>query len=171
MTVHLQSVRFVVRTKDEPDAGTDSPVDMRYWVTPGSSTSLSAGWQTAVLDHSWDDRERARTEMYQIDIPEAAFAISLSGTTVPTGIRYASFVEARTAQFVIRTGGDDLWKIDCYHLLGHFIEMAFVPGTIDEFRVQDLGWRLMASAENDIVMSTDSREGLTSHPIAMNGTF
>ena len=172
MSVHLMKTRLLATTKDEPSAGTDSGVELWYWVNSHSWTTFpTKGWNASNLDHSWNDRERGRTEMYEVDFQGGDIGISVSGTTVPRGVAYNDLVQARTGTFWIRMKGDDWWKIDSYFLLGYFKELSHVPGTIDSFSTTDLGWLLMARRDADVNMSTDPGEGKTWHHIELNGTF
>jgi hypothetical protein len=172
MSVHLQQIRFFATTKDQPEAGTDSGVEFWFYVNDHSLTTFpTSGWNRQVLDHPWDDREKGRTELYEIDFKAGDTAISLSGTTVPRGIAFNDFTHARTASFTLRMRGDDWWRIDHYYLLGHFKELRHVPGTIDSFETINHGWLLMSRRDADVDMSTDPTEGMAWHFIDLNGTF
>jgi len=172
MSVHLQKIRLFATTKDLPDAGTDSGVELWFYVNSNPWTTFpNKGWNRTNLDHPWDDRERGRTEMYEIDFQVGNIGVSVSGTPVPKGIAYSDFTNARTGSFWLKMKGNDWWKIDHYYLLGYFKELRHVPGTIDSFQTIDHGWLLMARRDGDVDMSTDPTEGKTWHLIELNGTF
>lgn len=125
MSIHLQRVRLFATTKDERDAGTDSGVDLWFYATKHSLTTYpTKGWNHQELDHSWDDRERGRTEMYEVDFQGGDLGMSLSGTPVPRGIAFNDLNHARTGMFWLQMKGDDWWKIDHYYLLGYFKELS-----------------------------------------------
>ncbi len=172
MSVHLQKIRFFATTKDEAYAGTDTGVELWIYVASNSLTTFpTTGWHTQNLDHSWDDRERGRTEMYELDFQEGEFGTSISGTPVPKGIAFSDFTQARTGSVWLRAKGKDWWKIDHYYLLGYFKELSHVSGTIDSFQTIDHEWLLMARRDGDVDMSTDPSEGYAWHSIDLNGTF
>lgn len=172
MSVHLQKIRYIATTKDQPDAGTDSGVELWFYVNSDPWTTFpTKGWNQQDLDHSWNDRERGRTEMYEVDFQGGDIQLNLSGTPVPKGIGFQDFTHSRTGSFWLRMKGSDWWRIDHYYLIGYFKELRHVPGTIDSFQTIDHGWLLMARRDGDVDMSTDPSEGKTWHFIELNGTF
>jgi len=172
MSIHLQRVRFFATTKNQKNAGTDSGVDMWYYVNNHPwTTHPDKGWNTKTLNHSWNDRERGRTEMYEIDFRTGEYGMAVSGTTVPKGIAFKDWYEARSFGIWLRMKGDDWWKIDHYYLLGYYQELQYVEGTIDSFRTLNHDWLLMARRDDDVELSTDPSEGKTWHQIILNGTY
>ena len=172
MSVHLQKIRFFATTKDVKNAGTDSGVEMWYYVKYHPWTTYpNLGWNAKNLNHRWNDRERGRTEMYEIDFQGGNIGKNVSGTPVPKGIAFNDFSHARTATFWLKMKGRDWWKINHYYLMGYFRELRHVPGTIDMFEIKDHGWLLMARRDGDVDMSKDPSEGKTWHLIDLNGTF
>ena len=171
MSVHLQRIRFLTTTKDEKGAGTDDGVDLWYHVNNHLWTTLRPlGWYAEELNHKLNDRERGRTDMYELDFRRGV-GVSVSGTSVPQGIAFNDFTHARTGSFWLRMKGKDWWKLDHYYLLGDFRELRHLPDTIDSFNNIHYGWLMMARREGDVEMSTDPSEGQTWHHIELNGTF
>jgi hypothetical protein len=171
MSIHLQKIRLIITTKDEPYAGTDSEVELRFYVNHHSRTTFpTKGWHKFKLDNPWNDRERGRTDMYEIDFEEEV--IEGADPTAPRGIAFNNFEAAHSANFRLKIKGNDWWKIDQYTLLGYFLETKPIPASgAGEEEVIDHGWRLMAQRDDDLEMSTDESEGVASHSIVLNGTF
>jgi hypothetical protein len=172
MSVHLQRIRLFATTKDQAEAGADSGVLLWYYVNSHVLTTFpTKGWNSQELTRPWKDRERGRTEVYEADFRTGERELIVSGTTIPRGIAFPDFVQARTGSFWLRMTGDECWRIAHYYLLGYFQELRHVLGTIDTFETVDYGWLLMARRDGDINMSIDPAEGATWHHIELNGTF
>jgi hypothetical protein len=167
VSVHLEAVRFFATTSSERGAGTDDGVSFRYNVDAEGLNSPPAGVHTVRLDHGWNDRQRGRTEMYEIEFRPGEEARSRPGTDV-AGIQFRDFDGVMRQRFELVMEGNDAWKIDHYYVLGRFAELEHVSGTIDEFRRIDHGWILIARREGDITLSTDSMEGISIHRIRLN---
>lgn len=154
MSIHLQKVRLFVTTSNRSSSGTDSDVFFYFYVPDGSFTTYpDKGWRSVEIDNPGDDRERGDTDLYEVDFTIGDIGVNISGTNVPRGIGYANFVDVHGSSFWLRMGGSDMWRANHYHLLGYFKELRYVPGTIDSFAEHDLGWRLMASRDNDFTMN------------------
>jgi hypothetical protein len=172
MSIHLQRIRLFATTKDQADAGTDSGVTLWYYINLHVMTTFpTKGWNSQELARPWKDRERGRTDVYEVDFRTGEHELIVSGTTVPRGIAFSDFVHARTGSFWLRMMGEDWWKLDHYYLLGSFQELRHVLGTIDVFETIDHGWLLMARRDGDVEWSTDPLEGATWHHIELNGTL
>jgi hypothetical protein len=172
MSVHLQTVRLFATTENRPNAGSDDGVEFWFHVDPHLLTTYTpAGWNAVTLSHPWDDRERGRTEMYEVSFKAGDVEVAVSGTIVPRGLAFNDFAHARSASFWVRMRGNDWWRIDHYYLVGRFKELEHIPGTIDSFRTIDHGWLLIARREGDVDMSTDPSEGVAWHHIALNVTI
>lgn len=171
MSVILQRVRLYTTTKNEPDAGTDSGVELQYFVKTARLASESPplkiryGWEKWNLDNPWDDRERGRTDMYEISLQDLSDVGSIvGGIHIPSGVHFGSFEEVRMKPFYLRIRGSDWWKIDHYFLYGLFKEL---PSPLTH--VIDHGWLLMAEQTADVELSTDDEEGSKWHQILING--
>jgi hypothetical protein len=177
MSIHLQKMRLYATTKDQNNAGTDDGVDLWMYIDPHSLTTFPLQkpperWLIQKLDHdNYNDRERGRTDSYDVDFQGGDLGMALSGTSVPRGIAFNDWVAARSFPIFLRMKGNDWWRIDSYSLLGYFQELSYVPGTIDSFKVINHYWRLMAQQSEDIDMSTDPSEGTKWHHIQLNGPF
>jgi hypothetical protein len=150
MSKWLDKVRLVVTTKDVANAGTDDRVDLEYF--------LDNEWKAERLNHAWDDRERGRTEMYEVDIEPPALGTSID----PPGHEIGNWSDVKQTRFRLRIRGNDAWLIDSYFLLGHFYDSVSHPA-------KDLGWHLMAYRDDDVWMSTDNTEGRELFDIEING--
>lgn len=172
MSIHLQKMRIIHTTSTTADAGTDSRVDLRFFIDPqGLSTYPHKGWRTIELDSARDDRVRGRTDTYEIDLTEGTIGMALSGTPVPRGIAFPTFARVRCAAFFLKIDGSDWWQAQSYRVEGLFKEMRSVPGTIDSFAVVDRGWLLMSERNDPLDMSTDTSEGVTWHHIIIDGAL
>ena len=153
MSKWLDKVRLVVTTKDIANAGTDDRIDLEYF--------LDNEWKSERLNHAWDDRERGRTEMYEVEIEPP----DLVNSTDPPGYPLDNWSDVKQTRFRLRTHGNDAWLIDCYFLLGHF----YGAGATLTQPKEDLGWHLMAYTDGDVWMSTDNSEGRELLDIEING--
>jgi len=162
VTIILQRIRLFVRTADGRSSGTDSPVDLRF---EASGSYPGDGWQSVSLDHPWNDRERSRTESYEVDF-------TIGDETVddaPRGLSYRDWSEARNAQFKLEIRGSDWWNVDFVFLLGDYISREPVPNSIDAFENTALGWLLMARLDRNLSLSKDPSEGTAVHTIQLDG--
>lgn len=172
MSLHLQRIRLYVTTKDAPNAGTDSGVELWYFVKTARLTNGSLrvrhGWKKWELDNPWDDRERGRTDLYQISLEDLSdVGQSIGGQQVPRGVAFQNFDDVRLAPFYLKIKGDDWWEIDSYVLYGLFKEMLTpIPSGIINH-----GWLPIAQLNSDVELSEDVTEGSRWHQILINGNL
>jgi hypothetical protein len=174
MSVHLQRVRFSVRTKNQFLAGTNSTVRLWFEVDETQNhPEFDQGLNSIDLDHPYhDDFQRGASDSYELDLgASSSSGRSRGGVPVPNGLEFASLDEARTLRFHLEIGGKDRWIFDRYALGGYFKEMRLVEGTKDEYEIIDLGWVEMARQTGDVSMSTDTNEGVPAYDIELNGKF
>ena len=175
MSVHIQRIRLYTRTKDERNAGTDDHVHLD-WRMPNHMWStyekaIGGSTPTFRLDNPWDDRERGRTDMFEIDLQRGTEDIIVNGTTVPRGVAFHSWSHAKGTSISLQALGNDLWRMDHYLLFGDFEELRVAPGTTDQLQRVDHGWLLMAFHEGDVNLSKNPDEGLQFYPLNLNGPF
>ena len=182
--VILQNIRFFVTTSDERKAGTDSKVVLEYWIQPHSYSSHSArGWQRTSLTTRYNARERAQTDLYEIyfrplPIPPCT-GICLDPTDSSTtfgagppsqGIAFDTFTAVRNMPFRLVIEGKDWWKVDHWHMFGHFVidhpERIVIEGGVSKTHI---GWLHMGANDRDVGLSTDPKEAhLPFHPILLS---
>lgn len=173
MSVHLRGIRLYVTTKDEPDAGTDSGVELHYFTSTarlhGEELRSREGWQVWNLNNPGNDRERGQTDLYEISLEDLSDVGKIvGGLHIPPGVAFRNFAEVRLTPFYLRIKGDDWWKIESYMLYGWFQE---VREPIPTGGIQDWGWLQMAERTRDVELSTDDSEGSRWHQICITGTL
>jgi len=169
VTVYLQHVRLVTRTKDVDDAGTDDGVELWYFVTNilgdyGGSLGARDRWQVWSLNNAGDDRERGRTDVYEKSLILSEIAQKVGGYDIPQGVEFDDMEKVRRVPFYLKIKGPDWWKIENYSLYGKFKEIVSF-----DLPVVDRGWVLMARDVKDIELSADNCEASAWHQILING--
>ncbi len=169
MSIHLERVRLFVTTGEKVNSDIALDLKICFYVDCHCLTTFPIkGWNKKRLTHPWE----GRTEIYEIEFQErGGITKNLGGTPVPFGIAFDDFVHVRTASFWLRMKRDKTLKIEHYYLLGNFVEMLQVPGTIDSFQSLHHGWLLMARRGDDVDMSLDPQGNAIWHHIELNGTF
>jgi hypothetical protein len=165
VSVYLQQIRLVTRTKDVSDAGTDDGVELWYFVTKipndyQGTLGVRDFWQVWSLDNSGDDRERGQTDVYE----RSLILTEIAQYGIPQGVVFGDMERVRRVPFYLKIKGPDWWKIDNYSLYGRFKELVSL-----NLPIVDRGWVLMAQEINDVQLSTDSREASVWHQILING--
>jgi len=169
----LQRIRLYTTTKDEPDAGTDSGVELWYFVSTARLTTESQplrvrqGWKKWNLDNPWNDRECGRTDMYELSLEDLSdVGLIIGGVHIPSGVEFQSLDDVRQRPFYLKILGEDWWKIESYVLYGLFKE---VPQPLTG--INDLGWVEMARLNQYVELSEDVEEGSKWHQILINGSL
>ena len=93
-------------------------------------------------------------------------------------LQYDDFAQARTATFRIVVQGTDIWEIDHYTMTGKFKKLGMTlhaqegRSTTDvSWGWRDLGWRLMACRDENIVADPRVSTGGFIFTVVLNGTF
>ena len=169
----LQRVRLFLTTANAPNAGTDSGVRLHYFASTArlaeDSTQIRHRdrWHHWDLDNPWDDRERGRTDSYEIDLTGFSDLGSIvGGIPIPNGVGFPTMEEVRRRPFYVEIRADDWWQMDGYVLYGHF---KHIPSPLTH--IDDLGWVEMARLETDTDLSSDDSEGSRWHQILINGSL
>lgn len=173
MSLHLQRIRFSVRTKNQLFAGTNSRVSLIYVIEDEHNhPGLDPGQYEEKLDHPFhDDFQRGAIDMYEVDLAPGSSGRSAGGVAVPNGVMFRDWDHVKQMEFGLVIDGSDQWIFDRYILTGYFKELRQVEGKPEEYEVLDLGWLEMAKHTGDFSMSTDAKEGEQLHAIPLNGKF
>ena len=161
----IGSVRLIVHTKDAPDAGTDSLVQ---------ATILRDGAELRVLNLDYpteNDLERGAIRNYDYSGPTKLPRRNDQTPQLPSGVGQNpmpypgygfEFSHGLNGHLRIRLGirGDDMWIKDNVDLYVRFIRQRAT--SFDTLAWQeDPDWTYIASWSQDVALSTDSREGVT----------
>jgi hypothetical protein len=182
MSIHLQRVRLSVTTGKGKNDGTDDAVFLDFNVRPHPLSSYgSTGWQRENLDTPDNDRERGRTDVYNLNFTSVAddqdviVGVGASVYTtfsIPEGIAFDSFEKVRDMPFFLILNGDDFWKLASYNLMGHFMESWTPPNAIDSNVIYDHGWLLLTAHDVSIGLSQDPDEAPRSFlPLIIDAAF
>ena len=157
---YVSAFGWDIQTDSDPGAGTDSLVTLTILREdfPVISLVVEPG-ETGRLD-----RGASQFFMWQ---PQGTFFVPATNVTwiaslpYPNAVEFPDGVEGHMrAQFQIH--GDDMWKKDKVSAYVKYSHYEAVPGTIDSFVwVEDLNWSHVGDFTQDVEMSTDSTEGLT----------
>jgi hypothetical protein len=168
----IGSIRLIVETKDASNAGTDSLVQ---------ATVLRDGANLRVLNLDYpteDDLERGAIRNYDYIGPTKLPRRNDQTPELPSGIGQIpmpypgygfEFSKGLSGHLKIqlRIRGDDMWIKDEIDLYVRFIrERATSFDTIAW--QEDADWTYVASWTQDVRMSTDSSEGVTTWTLALN---
>lgn len=178
--VKLHALKIILKTADVPDAGTDSKLHLYYFIDNHPLTNTGpAGWNLDELDNKWNDRERGRSDIYEIDFIKRQIAGGFGGVN-SGGIAFDDFEQVKRAGFYLRIDGDDMWSISEYFILGQFTEYI-EEGDIGIQLIKNHGWILMGSTlpktgfmDSDaphVSLSTDASEGSRGFRLDFNGAF
>lgn len=96
----------------------------------------------------------------------------------PVSLVYNDFQEARMATFQIVVRGSEIWEIDHLTMTGKFEQYGLLlnpqtggRGPKTSWGWRDIGWRLMAFRDENIVADAAVGAGGYIHRIVLNGTF
>ncbi|MEE9362252.1 MAG: hypothetical protein V3U92_06615 [Cellulophaga sp.] len=178
--VKLRALKIILKTADVKDAGTDDSVHLSYFIGVHYGTNTGpAGWNLDELDKKWDDRERGRSDIYEIDFIKRQIAGGHGGVN-SGGIAFDNFEKAKAASFKLQIDGNDAWTISEYFVLGEFVEyVEYNERPIESYK--NHGWILMGSTppktgfqDSDsphVTLSTDPSEGASEFKLDFNAVF
>jgi hypothetical protein len=168
----IGAIRLVVKTKDTTDAGTDSLVQ---------ATVLRDGNELAVLNLDYpaeDDLERNKIRNYDYIGPTKLPRRNDKTPSLPDGIgqnpmpypdygfEYSNGLNGHL-KLRLRIKGDDMWIKDNVDLYVIFIRQKAT--SFDTLAwVADSTWSYVGSWSQDVAMSTDSGEGVTTWSLNLN---
>jgi hypothetical protein len=168
----IGSIRLIVETKDAPDAGTDSMVQ---------ATILRDGTELRLLNLDYridDDLERSAIRNYDYSGPTKLPRRNDKTRPLPDGIGQSpmpypgygfEFSNGLNGHLTIRLRirGDDMWIKDNVDLYVRFIRQRAT--SFDTLTWQeDTDWSYIATWSQDVAMSTDSSEGVTTWTLNLN---
>jgi len=168
----IGSIRLNVETKDAPNAGTDSLVQARI---------LRDGNELRLLNLDYpaeDDLERGAIRNYDYSGPTKLPRRNDHTPELPPGIGrnpmpypgYGfEFSNGMNGHLKVRLQirNDDMWIKDNVDLYVRLIRLRATSfDTVDW--LEDPDWTYIASWSQDVAMSTDSREGLTTWTLNLN---
>jgi hypothetical protein len=161
----IGAIRLAVKTKDAPNAGTDSLVQ---------AVVLRDGRQLRVLNLDYpteNDLERGAVRNYDYIGPTKLPRTNDKTPELPPGVGQNpmpypgygfEFSNGMNGHLVIRLRikGDDMWIKDRVDLYVRLLQQKAT--SIDTLAwVEDPSWTYVASWTQDVAMSTDSSEGVT----------
>ena len=168
----IGSIRFVVATKNAPDAGTDSLVQ---------ATVLRDGNELRVLNLDYpteDDLEAGAIRNYDYSGPTKLPRRNDKTPQLPPGVgqipmpypgygfEFSNGLNGHL-RVRLRIRGDDMWIKDNIDLYVRFIrERATSFDTLAW--LEDADWTYIATWSQDVAMSTDSSEGVTTWNLILN---
>jgi hypothetical protein len=168
----IGAIRLIVATEDAPNAGTDSPVQ---------ATILRDGGELRVLNLDYpaeDDLERGAIRNYDYSGPTKLPRRNDQTPELPPGIgqipmpypgygfEFSNGLNGHL-RIRLRIRGDDMWikdNVDLYVKLIRRVATSF--DTLDWQR--DADWTYIASWTQDVALSTDSSEGVTTWTLNLN---
>jgi len=168
----IGSIRLNVETKDAPNAGTDSLVQARILRDSNELRLLNLDYPTE------DDLERGAIRNYDYSGPTKLPRRNDHTPELPPGIGrnpmpypgYGfEFSNGMNGHLKIRLQirNDDMWIKDNVDLYVRLIRLRATSfDTVDW--LEDPDWTYIASWSQDVAMSTDSREGLTTWTLNLN---
>jgi hypothetical protein len=168
----IGSIRLMVQTKDAPNAGTDNLVQ---------ATVVRDGMELRILNLDYpteDDLERGAIRNYDYmgptklprrndQTPELPPGIGQNPMPYPGyGFEYSNGL-SHHLKIRLRIRGDDMWVKDNVDLYVRFIRQRAT--SFDTLAWQeDSDWTYIASWTQDVGMSTDSSEGVTTWTLNLN---
>jgi len=168
----IGSIRLIATTADAPDAGTDSLVQ---------ATVLRDGTALRVLNLDYpteDDLERGAIRAYDYSGPTKLPRRNDQTPELPTGIgqipmpypgygfEFSGGLNGHL-KIQLRIRNDDMWIKDNVDLYVRYIrERATSFDTLAW--VEDAEWSYVASWTQDVAMSTDASEGVSTWTLGLN---
>jgi hypothetical protein len=150
---NVTKIDWTVRTGDQWWSGSDTQIQMEIYrdntllkrlnLEPGNTPRLN--------------RSTEATYYWQFLNPDR-IGVSVSGTIVPFTVPFPNGIRGHLRVKLIAKG-DDAWEKLWIDSNVYFGELRYVPGTIDS-SVWFEDWDSF-SFNQDVVLSTDSREGFT----------
>jgi hypothetical protein len=168
----IGSVRLVVKTKNVPNAGTDSLVQAGVLRDGNQLVLLNLDYPTE------NDLERGALRNYDYMGPTKLPRANDKTPPLPPGIgqipmpypgyglEFSSGLNGHL-KLRLRIRNDDMWIKDNVDLYVRFIRNKAT--SFDTLAwIEDTDWSYIASWTQDVAMSTDSKEGHTTWTLALN---
>jgi hypothetical protein len=170
MSLHLQRIRFSVRTKNQLFAGTNSKVQLVYTLDDDHAhPTLEPGAYSLDLDQPfYDDLQRGHLDSYLVELAQGSSGRAMEGVPVPNGVTFRDADHLRSLDVRLVIHGSDQWILDRYMLAGYLQELRAAEGCGSP-EVVDHGWVELARHEGDLAMSTSASEGVAEHRIDLAG--
>jgi hypothetical protein len=168
----IGAIRLVVQTKNAPNAGTDSLVQAVVLRDNNALRTLNLDYPTE------NDLERGAIRAYDYSgptrlprrndrTPELPPGIGQNPMPYPGyGFEFSNGLHGHL-RLQLRINGDDMWIKDDVDLYVRFIRQRAT--SFDTLAWQeDSDWTYMASWTQDVALSTDSSEGVTTWTLNLN---